>query len=171
MELVACAFDGVCRSVRGAFAGEPPRSRSLRRNLQKQRQVGRKSVAGEVVGDANRVNRQTAPIALIGNRRVAEAVAHHPLAGFQRGAYDIADKLCARGEEKQQFASVARRVFVLVLYQVPYRLRKPGSARLASQEDVYAASFKGFAEPATLRGLAAALSTLERYEPALGHLP
>ena len=114
MELVAGALYPVRLGLRSRLALETPRARSLRRDGEVQRQVGLEPAAGKLVSHPYHFERHAASVALVGDRRVAEPVADDPRAGLQGGANDVADELCARGEEEEEFAAVAGRVLALV---------------------------------------------------------
>jgi len=101
--------------------------------------------------------------ALVGARRVGEAVADHPGPALQRRKNHFAHVLGARGEHEQRFGE---RVHRLGEQQRAQLLGQRRPAGLARHDDLVPGGAQALGEPGNMRGLARAVHALEGDEAA-----
>ena len=73
----------------------------------------------------------SAAAALVGVRRIGEAVAQHPFAARQRGTDQVVDVHLARAEHEQGFGGGADVLFAAIEHQRANAFGELGAARLA----------------------------------------
>ena len=98
--------------------------------------VGNDAARGERVRAAHEIEGETAPVGLIGDRRVREAVAKHHRSPFERGADDLADQLGAGGLVHQELGLARYLAVVGVEHHRPKRLADTRASRLAQAHDL-----------------------------------
>src|SRR4051812_2899655 len=101
--------------------------------------------------------------ALIGGRRVGEAVAHDPAPRLHRRTNDARDVVRPRGEQEQGFRRRIHRLFEDCLAQP---LGQLGAARLARQDDVASAGRKRVGDELHVTRLARAVDAFQGNEAA-----
>ena len=98
--------------------------------------VGNDAARGERVRSSYEIEGKAAPVGLVGDRRVREAVAEHHRSPFERGADDLADQLGAGGLVHQELR-LARYLAVFgVEHHRPKRLADACAAGLAQAHDL-----------------------------------
>ena len=101
--------------------------------------------------------------ALVGVRRVGEAIAQHPVAARERRPDHAIEMLAPRREHQQRLAVVRHR---LAQHQRAQRFAERRAARLARRDDRVPRGLEALGEPRHVRALAGAVDAFERDEAA-----
>lgn len=116
-------------SVETIFVGNP-RQTDDRVEVEKKREIGPKSASGKGIEFTKEINIHPPGMALIGDRRIAMAVAEYNLAFCKGGPDDLGDMIGPVGEEQKEFGLRHN----LVAFQKHSsdlfpKLRRPGLSR------------------------------------------
>src|ERR1051326_3941807 len=99
--------------------------------------------------------------ALVSQRRVGEAIAHHNVAALERGPNNTLNQLSARGIHQERLRARYEMEFEAVEEQSPQFGAERRPARLVCQHNLLASASKAFHEKARLQGFSGALGTFE----------
>ena len=153
------------QAIRPLAAAGLARAAGARVDVEQQRAVGHQAAGAELVDGAHGLDSQAARRALVGQRRVDEAVEQDPGAGLEQRAHPLADELGAGGRVEQRLGGPVdpqRRV----LDQRADALGELDAAGLAQQLDVDAALAQLPQQAVGERGLARPVEPLDRDQPA-----
>ena len=139
--------------------------------LEHQGAVGEIIDAAEAVKVAHRVDPQPASFALIGQTRIEEAVAEHPLAAFERGEDGLVDMVRTGGGEQQSFGARIPARVVAFEQEFADRLGAGAPAGFSGDDDGQAAPGEGFGQGGELGRLADPFPAFEADEPTARHQP
>jgi DNA polymerase III subunit delta' len=137
-------------------------------DLQQQRPVGCEAAGAEVVDRPHKLDAESAPGALVGERGVDEAVEQDPRPAREQRRQRLLDELCPRGGVEQRLGTSADRQR-RVLDELADPLRDRDAARLAQQLRVDPTPAQVVEQRARERRLAGAVDPLDRDQPAARH--
>jgi hypothetical protein len=120
-------------AVGGAALGGDALGRDLGVQAQEEGEVGPDAARCDVAERLDPVGAQAPGDPLVGDARVAEAVADHVRTGFARGQDHLLDELGARGAEEEQLGQRVGRQ-ARVLDQLADALADVGAARLSHEQ-------------------------------------
>ena len=132
--------------------------------------VGQEVEAAEAVKVAHLVDPEPARLALIGQARIEEAVAQHPLPAVERGADRLVDMVGARRGEQQGLGARVPARLVALQQQRADRLGIGAAAGLAGDDDRQPAPLERRGERVELGRLARPLPAFEADEPPARHV-
>ena len=133
----------------------------VRRQVEKERQVGRHAAARERVEALDGVERQPAAVALVGDRGVGETIGDDHRAAGERRLDQAADVLGAVREVEQQLGLCRRPRRVVLEQHAAQRPAELGAARLARQHDLVSVAAQRIREARGLRALAGAFDAVD----------
>src|SRR6185437_5610680 len=145
-----------------------PRAPERRVDPQQQRAVRLDAAGGEAVDRAHLLDAEAARGPLVGQRGVDVAVEQHEAAVVEQRQHALVHELRARGRVEQRLGA-GRDLESRVLHERTDALGELDPAGLAQQLDVVAGGGDLLGQGARQRGLAGAVETLDRDQPAARH--
>ena len=112
---------------------------------------------------------QLAPVALVGHRRIGEAIAHHDLALFERRHNHLAHELSARGLIEQKLGHRVHALQLFVQQKSAHALAYLGATGLVDLYDLVALFSQMRGQTGGLRSLSRTVRSLECDEQPLLH--
>jgi hypothetical protein len=149
--------------VRRVSGARPPQS-SLQVDINAEREVRLKSVAGDIVQRHHDVGTQPAPFALIRERRIREPVGQDNGARFPGRQNHLVEVLCAGGKVQEHLRGGAKLEIFRAQENAPDLNADLGSSRFLRLYDIVAGRLQAVSQKHHLCCLAGPVRSLERNE-------